>query len=125
MDTLNINRHQALGACVRRRFGFGVDEAQKFPVLNAELQISPKDVVLITGELGFGLLLLGSERYVREKLERISPVQVVKLKESFIKNKHPRFKKEFAVSHHQPFGKTSDYVRFRFNRQMSPKWENW
>lgn len=24
--------------------------------------------------------------------------------------KHPRFKREFAVSRHQPFGKTSDYV---------------
>lgn len=26
------------------------------------------------------------------------------------RNKHPRFKKEFAVSRHQPFGKTSDYI---------------
>jgi hypothetical protein len=32
------------------------------------------------------------------------------LKESFVKSKHPRFKKEFAVSRHQPFGKTSVYV---------------
>lgn len=50
------------------------------------------------------------ERYVKEKLEGLSPVQFGKLKEAFIKNKHPRFKKEFAVSRHQPFGKTSDYV---------------
>jgi hypothetical protein len=34
-----------------------------------------------------------------------------RLKESFIKSKHPRFKKEFTGSRHQPFGKTSDYVR--------------
>ena len=30
---------------------------------------------------------------------------------AFIENKHPRFKKEFAVSRHQPYGKTSDYVK--------------
>ena len=47
-------------------------------------------------ELGFDMQLLGSERYVRGKLEGLSPGQVDKLKESFIKNKHPRFKKEFA-----------------------------
>ena len=27
-----------------------------------------------------------------------------------IKNKHPRFKKEFAGSQHQPYGKSSDYI---------------
>ena len=26
-------------------------------------------------------------------------------------NKHPRFKKEFAISRHQPFEKTTDYVK--------------
>jgi len=30
------------------------------------------------------------------------------LKELFIKNKHPGFEKEFAVSRHQPFGRTAD-----------------
>ena len=61
-------------------------------------------------ELGFDVQLLGSERYVQGKLESLHPEQIRKLKEAFIKNKHPRFKKEFAVSRHQPFGKTSDYV---------------
>ena len=37
---------------VAEAFGLGIDEAQKFPVLNAELQISPKDIVLITGDSG-------------------------------------------------------------------------
>jgi hypothetical protein len=32
------------------------------------------------------------------------------LEERFVKNKHPRFEKEFAASRHQPFEKTSDYV---------------
>jgi hypothetical protein len=41
-----------------------------------------------------------------------------KLKESLIKNKHPRFKKEFAVSRHQPYGKTSDYIQSIQNAEM-------
>jgi ABC-type ATPase with predicted acetyltransferase domain len=61
-------------------------------------------------ELGFDLQLLGSERYIRKKLESLSPAQDTLLKEAFIKSKHTRFKKEFAVSRHQPFGKTSDYI---------------
>jgi hypothetical protein len=28
----------------------------------------------------------------------------------FIKNKHPRFKKEFASGRHQPFGNSFDYI---------------
>jgi ABC-type lipoprotein export system ATPase subunit len=60
--------------------------------------------------LGFNLQLLGSERYVRRRLEDLSPLQVSALKESFIKNKHPRFKKEFASGRHVPYGKTSDYI---------------
>ena len=61
-------------------------------------------------ELGFDLQLLGSERYIIGKLESLNPAQLSMLKEAFIKNKHPRFRKEFAVSRHQPFGKTSEYV---------------
>ena len=64
----------------------------------------------VLSELGFDLQLLGSERYVHGKLEDLSLEQMSKLKEAFTKNKHPRFKKEFAASRHQPFGKTSDYI---------------
>jgi len=74
----------------------------------------PTEGVLHISELlsrfGFDLQLLGSSRYVFLKIEELNPAQIGKLKEAFIKNKHPRFKKEFAVSRHQPFGKTSDYV---------------
>jgi ABC-type transport system involved in cytochrome c biogenesis ATPase subunit/GNAT superfamily N-acetyltransferase len=61
-------------------------------------------------ELGFDMHLLGSERYVKAKLENLSPAQLSLIREAFVKNSHPRFKKEFAASRHQPFGKTSDYV---------------
>jgi hypothetical protein len=53
---------------------------------------------------------LASERYVQAKLEGLQPDQINELKKAFIKNKHTRFKREFAVSRHQPFGKSSDYV---------------
>ena len=62
-------------------------------------------------ELGFDLQLLGSEHYVQAKLQSLSPRQVSQLKKAFIATTHPRFKKEFAVSRHQPFGKTSDYSK--------------
>ncbi len=59
--------------------------------------------------IGFNLQLLGSECYVRKKLESLNPQQLSALKEAFAANTHPRFKKEVAASRHQPFGKTSDY----------------
>lgn len=64
----------------------------------------------LLSDFGFDLQLLGSSRYIFSKIEELNPAQIGKLKEAFIKNKHPRFKKEFAASRHQPFGKTSDYV---------------
>ncbi len=42
--------------------------------------------------------------------EALMAEQINQLKDAFTKNKHTRFKKEFAVSRHQPFGKTSDYI---------------
>jgi hypothetical protein len=61
-------------------------------------------------ELGFDLQLLGSERYVMGKLEGLSAQQMCKLKETFLRSNHPIFKREFSVTRHQPFGKTSDYI---------------
>ena len=60
-------------------------------------------------EEGFDLQLLGSERYVKAKLENLTPEQLSSLREAFIVNSHPRFKKEFAACSSQPYGKTSDY----------------
>jgi ABC-type ATPase with predicted acetyltransferase domain len=39
---------------VAEAFGLGIDEAQKFKVLDAELKIGPKDIVYITGDSGSG-----------------------------------------------------------------------
>lgn len=62
-------------------------------------------------ELGFDLQLIGSTFYTQKKLDNLNSEQIAKLKETFIKIKHPRFRKEFALKRHQPFGKTSDYVQ--------------
>jgi hypothetical protein len=61
-------------------------------------------------ELGFDLRFLGSKRYVKGKLENLSLLQINLIKNAFLKNSHPRFKKEFSVSRHQPFGKSADYA---------------
>jgi ABC-type ATPase with predicted acetyltransferase domain len=72
---------------------------------------SVSKISAILQELGFDLQLLGSARYVEAKLEILNIRQVDKLKETFCKNNHPRLKKEFAPSRHEPFGKTSDYIK--------------
>ena len=63
-------------------------------------------------KFGFDLQLLGSERYVAGKIESLTEEQMIAIKAVFITNKHPRFKKEVAASRHEPFGKTSDYVKY-------------
>jgi hypothetical protein len=62
-------------------------------------------------ELGFDMQLLGSERYVKAKLENLSSAQLSQVRGVFVKSSHPRFKKEFAASSHQPFGNASEYIK--------------
>jgi ABC-type ATPase with predicted acetyltransferase domain len=39
---------------VAEAFGLGIDDAQRFKVLDAELKIGPQDIVYITGDSGSG-----------------------------------------------------------------------
>jgi len=43
--------------------------------------------------------------------------KINELKDTFIRNKYPRFK-EFATSRHQPFGKTSDFINCLGNADL-------
>jgi ABC-type transport system involved in cytochrome c biogenesis ATPase subunit len=43
---------------VAEAFGLGIDETQKFPILETELKIKPSDVVYITGDSGSGKSVL-------------------------------------------------------------------
>ncbi len=61
--------------------------------------------------LGFDFQFLGSQRYILQKLETLSTEQVQKIKDAFIKNKHPRFKRELCAEGNLPYGKTEAYVR--------------
>jgi ABC-type lipoprotein export system ATPase subunit/GNAT superfamily N-acetyltransferase len=80
-------------------------------ITQQEAKDNLSDVSKALLQLDFDLQLLGSERYVSRKIEGLNPKQISFLKEAFIKSKHPRFKKEFASSRHQPFGKTSDFIK--------------
>jgi len=59
---------------------------------------------------GFDLKLLGSQKYVLDKLQSLSPEQLEELRETFVKNDHPRFRKEIAANHHMPYGTTKAYA---------------
>ena len=72
--------------------------------------------------LGSDLKLLGSQKYVSDKLKNFSPEQLEKLKEAFVKNDHPRFRKEIAANHHMPYGTTTAFaegVKNANNRENS------
>ena len=74
-------------------------------------QLPAKQVLKISAvlsRLGFNVQLLGSRKYVMDRLENLSGEQLAMLKEVFIKNGHPRLRKVFAP--HQPYGRKADYV---------------
>lgn len=47
-------------------------------------------------ELGFDMQLQGSERYAKAKLENLTSAQLNLIREAFVKNSHPRFKKRIC-----------------------------
>ena len=59
-------------------------------------------------ELGFNIQLLGSEKYVSNKLRTLKAENITKVKEAFIRNEAPRFMKYFFP--HQPYGRQKLYV---------------
>jgi ABC-type ATPase with predicted acetyltransferase domain len=61
---------------VAEAFGLGIDDAQKFPVLNAELKISPKDIVYITGGSGKSVLLKAIRADLGDEALDLSEVQI-------------------------------------------------
>jgi len=73
---------------------------------------SPSKKVLaiarVLEELGFNIHLLGSEKYVLNKLKSLKAEDITKVKEAFIKNKAPRFMKYFFP--HQPYGRQKLFV---------------
>jgi ABC-type lipoprotein export system ATPase subunit/GNAT superfamily N-acetyltransferase len=68
-------------------------------------------VAQILKSLGFELKLLGSKKHVVEKLEILDLLNIEILRESLARCGHPRFRKEFAVSRHVPFGNSVDFKK--------------
>lgn len=86
--------------------------AEKAGMQKVALQPPAKEAVRINETLrmlGFDVQLLGSGQYILAKLERLNQLELIKLKEAFMRNRHQRFLKEF--SSHLPFGKTEVYKR--------------
>jgi hypothetical protein len=54
--------------------------------------------------LGFDLKLFGSQKHVIGKLQSQSAERLAELKKIFVRNDHPRFKREFAANRHVPYG---------------------
>jgi len=88
--------------------------AEKAGMKKIAEQQPTKNLTKITdalSDLGFNLQLLGSTQYVKSKLENLTPQQVEQIKQAFIANKHPRFKKELAGTKNQPYGETANYIK--------------
>jgi hypothetical protein len=59
-------------------------------------------------DIGFDLCLLGSQEYALGKMEVLSGEQLELLRGCFQRCGHPRFRKEFAVSRHVPYGDSEE-----------------
>jgi ABC-type lipoprotein export system ATPase subunit len=75
-------------------------------------QPPPKEALAIAEilqQLGFNIQLLGSEKYVLNRLQILNDEDLEKLREAFIKHCHARFMKYFFC--HIPFGKKETYAK--------------
>jgi len=75
-------------------------------------QPPPKEALAIAevlSKLGFNIHLLGSKKYVLNKLNTLSDKEIQTIREAFIKHSHARFMKYFFC--HMPFGKKEAYAK--------------
>jgi hypothetical protein len=89
--------------------------AEKAGMKRIGQQTEVKSVVKISqtlSSLGFDVQLLGSQHYVKLKLDTLEPKQLCSVREVLLKNPQPRLKKEVTSSRHMPYGVTADYVKY-------------
>jgi hypothetical protein len=85
--------------------------AEKAGMQKIANQPPPKEALSIAEtlrQLGFNIHLLGSERYVLNKLYTLSNKELQIIKEAFIKHDHARFMKYFFCQ--MPFGRKDVYA---------------
>jgi len=61
-------------------------------------------------DLHFDMKMLGSRRYLKEKVERLDTEQLLRLREAFARNRHPRIEREFTSIRKCPYGNKTVYV---------------
>jgi ABC-type lipoprotein export system ATPase subunit/GNAT superfamily N-acetyltransferase len=86
--------------------------AEKAGMRKIAVQPPPKEalaIVEILQQLGFNIQLLGSEKYVLNKLQTLSDKEITVIREAFIKHCHARFMKYFFC--HIPFGRKEVYAK--------------
>jgi uncharacterized Zn finger protein len=72
----------------------------------------PKAATNVTAELeklGFDARFLGSQRYVRSKLESLSKKQLTEIRTAFFQNGHPMFREKVGAVRYKNRGKTKNY----------------
>ena len=85
--------------------------AEKAGMQKIAEQSPPKEALAIAEilhKLDFNIQLLGSEKYVLNKLRALSREYVTRIREAFTKHSHARFMKYFFC--HAPFGRKKGYV---------------
>ncbi|MEM2202713.1 MAG: ATP-binding cassette domain-containing protein [Candidatus Bathyarchaeia archaeon] len=85
--------------------------AEKAGMQKIAEQPPPKEALKIAEtlrQLGFNIHLLGSEKYVLNKLQSLNETEVETIREAFIKHSHTRFIKYFFC--HMPFGRKQAYA---------------
>jgi ABC-type lipoprotein export system ATPase subunit len=88
--------------------------AEKAGMRKVAVQEPSKDVLRVAAVLeglGFDLCLLGSDRYVFGKLKKLTREQLDQLRDCLQRCGHPRFRKEFAISRHVPYGNSSEFKK--------------
>jgi tRNA(Met) C34 N-acetyltransferase TmcA len=64
-------------------------------------------ILAVLKGLDFNIEMLGSLKYVQGKVESLSSLEVRRIRDVFLKSRHPRFLKNF--SYDLPYGRTEDY----------------
>ena len=88
--------------------------AEKAGMVKVAVQEPSVDILRVADGLeglGFDLQLLGSQRYVLGKLEGLASGQLDLLRGYLQRCGHPRFRKEFAVSRHVPYGNSVEFKK--------------
>ncbi len=80
-------------------------------VLEQKTADEPKRLAETLCGFGFDLKLLGSEKHVLSTLNALSPSEIDVLREAFLRNDHPRFRREFPANRHVPYGTAGAYAK--------------